>query len=63
MAGQALLSLSHNGIDVTGRIIGAAGPHSVLRSSPGAVEAFRSQVEILDMVGTGELEDIECLVT
>jgi tetrahydromethanopterin S-methyltransferase subunit A len=49
-AGQALLALARNGIDLPGRIIGAAGPYPILESPAQDVDAFRRQVEILDMI-------------
>ncbi|HEX2014733.1 MAG TPA: hypothetical protein VLA68_05860 [Nitrososphaera sp.] len=62
-AGQALLSLSRNGIDKGGRIIGALGPYAILRSPQSSVGTFRRQVIILDMVGTTEVASIARLVT
>jgi tetrahydromethanopterin S-methyltransferase subunit A len=49
-AGQALLALARNCIDLPGRIIGAAGPYPILESPAQDVDAFRRQVEILDMI-------------
>ena len=51
-AGQALLALARNGIDGDGRIIGATGPYPTLESPARDVDAFRKQVEIIDMIGT-----------
>jgi tetrahydromethanopterin S-methyltransferase subunit A len=58
-AGQALLALAKNGTDDEGRIIGALGPYPVLKSPAKAVEAFRRQVEIIDMVGTVDINSLK----
>jgi len=61
-AGHALLSVWRSGVNANGRIIGMSGPYAALRSSPDAVEKFRMQVSILDMVGTTDLAAVEKLV-
>src|SRR5919199_5322355 len=63
-AGQALLALGNNGMDLSGRIICATGPSPILKSSPEQVDTFRSQVEILDMIGIIAVDKIvQVLVT
>jgi tetrahydromethanopterin S-methyltransferase subunit A len=57
-SGQALLSLYKNGVDRTGRIVGALGPYPIIRSLSRDVEAFRKQIEIVDMTGTTAIEKI-----
>jgi tetrahydromethanopterin S-methyltransferase subunit A len=57
-AGQALLALARNGVDRDGRIIGALGPYPTLKSPARDVEAFRRQVEIIDMIGTVDIEKL-----
>jgi tetrahydromethanopterin S-methyltransferase subunit A len=57
-AGQALIALATNGVDTSGKIIGAHGPHPVLKSSACAIEAFRRQVQILDMIGIVNIDVI-----
>lgn len=57
-AGQALLALARNGVDSSGRIIGALGPDPLLKSSPHVVDRFRRQVGILDMIGTVSIDKI-----
>jgi tetrahydromethanopterin S-methyltransferase subunit A len=57
-AGQALLALAGNGVDLSGEIIGAAGPYPTLKSPLHAVDAFRRQVQILDMLGTVNIDKI-----
>jgi tetrahydromethanopterin S-methyltransferase subunit A len=61
-AGQALLSLSRNGIEAGGRIVGAVGPQPVLLSKQKDVEMFRRQVKILDHIGTTDYATIAKLV-
>ena len=61
-AGQALMSLYKNGVDRTGRIVGALGPYPTIRSSSRDVEAFRKQIEIVDIIGTSAIEKITALI-
>ena len=61
-AGQALMSLYKNGVDRTGRIVGALGPYPTIRSSSRDVEAFRKQIEIVDIIGTSDIEKITALI-
>jgi tetrahydromethanopterin S-methyltransferase subunit A len=51
-AGQALLALANNGIDSSGRIIGAKGPHPIVTLTFRDVDIFRRQVEFIDMIGS-----------
>src|SRR5919112_6139573 len=51
-AGQALLAVASNGIDSSGRIIGAVGPNPIVTLPLQDVDIFRHQVEIIDMIGT-----------
>ena len=63
-AGQALLALASNGMDSSGRIIGAVGPNPILTLPLQDVDIFRHQVEITDMVGTVDIGKIaQALVT
>ena len=57
-AGQALLAISLNGIDLCGRIIGAAGPNPIVMSSKRDVEIFRHQVQIVDLIGVVDIARI-----
>lgn len=57
-AGQALLALAKNGTD-NGRIVGALGPYPTLKSPAGDIDAFRRQVEIIDMVGTTDVNSLK----
>lgn len=61
-AGQALLSLARNGIDTSGRIIGATGPNPILTRSAKDVEIFRRQVQIIDLIWTVDIDKIAQLL-
>jgi tetrahydromethanopterin S-methyltransferase subunit A len=63
-AGQALLALASNGMDSSGRIIGAVGPSPIVTLPQQDVDIFRHQVEINDMIGTVDIGKIaQALVT
>jgi tetrahydromethanopterin S-methyltransferase subunit A len=63
-AGQALLALANNGMDSSGRIIGAVGPNPIVTLPQQDVDIFRHQVEINDMIGTVDIGKIaQALVT
>jgi tetrahydromethanopterin S-methyltransferase subunit A len=63
-AGQALLALASNGVDSSGRIIGAVGPNPIVTLTLEDVDIFRHQVEINDMIGTVDIGKIaQALVT
>ncbi len=54
--GQSLGALLENGVDDTGRIIGAEGYEPVLRSLPRSqIDLFRRQVELIDWIGERDL--------
>lgn len=61
-AGQALLSLSKNGIDIKGKIIGATGPYPSLRTNRDEIDMFRKKVVIVDLVGSTDIAKIIELV-
>jgi tetrahydromethanopterin S-methyltransferase subunit A len=61
-AGQALLSLARNGVDTSGRIIGATGPNPILTRSAKDVEIFRRQVQIIDLIWTVDIDKIAMLL-
>ena len=51
-AGKTLLALAENGIDKNGRIVGSPGKRPILRNvSAPEIQAFREQVELIDMIG------------
>ncbi len=59
LCGQTLLSLSENGVDRSGRVIGSIGKRPVLRNiSPAEIASFRKQVRVIDLIGC---ECVECI--
>lgn len=64
LPGQSLLSLARNGLDDRGRIIEARGKRPMIRNvSRQAVEAFRAQVDVVDLIGRGDPMEILVAVT
>jgi len=58
-AGQTLLALADNGVDENGRVIGSSGKRPVLRNvTRSEIETFRAQVQVIDMIGCEDLEEI-----
>lgn len=52
LSGQTLLALSENGVDENGRVVGSKGKRPILRNvSRGEIEAFRKQVQVIDLIG------------
>jgi tetrahydromethanopterin S-methyltransferase subunit A len=50
--GEAILKLNENGLDAQGKIIGASGSMAELTNlPPEAVETFRQQIQLIDMIG------------
>lgn len=63
LSGQTLLALAENGIDGTGRVIGSHGKRPVLRNVTGEeVEAFRRQVQMVDLIGCEDVDRVAGLV-
>lgn len=60
LSGQSLLALSQNGLDLlSGQIIGALGKRPVLKNiSREAVDHFRRNVEVIDLIGCSSVEEI-----
>lgn len=59
LPGQSLIALARHGIDAERRIIGAKGKRPFLRNlTATAIEHFRSNVEVVDLVGVGEVDRI-----
>lgn len=59
LPGQSLVALAHNGVDERMRIIGAQGRRPVVKNLPrNAVEHFRRTVEVVDMVGNEQVEEV-----
>ncbi len=61
--GQSLLALAANGLDQRRRIVGAEGKRPVIRNiSRDAVETFRRQVRVLDLIESQDLAAITAAV-
>lgn len=59
-SGRSLIEVSKNGIDEKGRIIGSPGAVPYIENiSKEAVERFREQVDVIDMVDTVSKKEIE----
>jgi tetrahydromethanopterin S-methyltransferase subunit A len=59
LPGQSLVAMARNGIDGTGRIVGARGKRPVLRNlTHEAVDHFRRTVEIVDLIGTTDVDTV-----
>lgn len=63
LPGQSLLSLMSHGIDDQGRILQANGKRPVLKNiSREHIEAFRRRIEVINLLGVTNLEQIgECI--
>lgn len=63
LPGQSLLALSRAGVDARQRIIGAHGKRPVLRNlEAAAIAHFRRTVEVVDLIGNGDVEKIAAAI-
>ena len=63
-SGQTLLALAENGVDEKLRVIGSPGKRPILRNvTREEIEAFRQQVQVVDMIGCEDAEAIAAKVT
>jgi tetrahydromethanopterin S-methyltransferase subunit A len=63
LSGRTILALAHNGIDLEGRVVGSPGKKPILRNVASMeIEAFRSQVRVIDMIGCERVEEIAACV-
>lgn len=63
MAGQSLISLFTHGINHEKRIVNAKGQRPVLKNLDfGEIEHFRRQTEIIDLIGSEDITEIEAKV-
>ena len=63
LTGRTFLALAKNGVDENGRIIGSCGKRPVLRNvTPFEIEAFRQQVQVVDMIGCEDLDEIRATI-
>ena len=61
--GQSLLALAQNGVDQSGRILGARGRRPVLKNiGKEAVEYFRQTVTVVDLIGQTDMAKIMSMV-
>lgn len=58
-SGDALISLMHHGIDSQGRIINTTAPRPYLTIKPETIEKFRENIQLIDMKGVCNLEEIK----
>ena len=57
--GQTLVALAANGVDDQGRVIGSTGKRPILRNvSAPEIQAFREQVQMVDMIGCEDPDEI-----
>jgi tetrahydromethanopterin S-methyltransferase subunit A len=62
-AGQTLLALAENGIDEQGHVIGSTGKRPLLRNvSTPEIQAFREQVQVVDMIGCENPDEISARI-
>jgi tetrahydromethanopterin S-methyltransferase subunit A len=58
-SGRTLLALAKNGVNAKGRVIGSPGKRPFLRNvSVAEIQAFREQVQVIDMLGCEEPAEI-----
>ncbi|MBR4991132.1 MAG: hypothetical protein IKY96_08215 [Oscillospiraceae bacterium] len=58
-SGQTMLSLFENGVNERMRVIGAKGKRPILaNTTPQTVAAFTNQIEIIDMIGCADADEI-----
>lgn len=63
LPGQSLASLTENGIDEAGRIVGAGGKRPVVKNvTREMVQAFRDQVELVSLLGETDIARISAVV-
>ena len=60
LPGNTILALHKNGIDEQGRIIGSQGAIPFIQNlPPEAIRRFQEQVELIDIIGLEDLEEIQ----
>lgn len=59
LAGKTLLALAENGVDENRRVVGSPGKRPILHNvSLPAIQAFRAQVQVIDMMGCASSDEI-----
>jgi tetrahydromethanopterin S-methyltransferase subunit A len=62
-SGRTLIGLAENGVDAQGRVIGSPGKRPILRNvSLDEINAFRQQVQVIDLIGCENLDDISARI-
>ncbi len=62
LPGQALISLYNYGTRENGYIVGARGSNPKLKSSKEVISSFRSNIEIVDLIGSRDILQLELLI-
>jgi tetrahydromethanopterin S-methyltransferase subunit A len=62
LPGQALISLHNYGIREDGLIVGARGSNPTLKSAKEAISYFRTNIEIVDLIGSRDIRQIKLLI-
>lgn len=63
LPGQSLLALARDGVNTNRRIINAKGKRPVLRNlEPAAIDHFRRTVEVVDLIGVSDIQQISIVV-
>jgi tetrahydromethanopterin S-methyltransferase subunit A len=62
LPGQALISLHNYGIREDGLIVGARGSNPTLRSTKEAISCFRTNIEIVDLIGSRDIRQLKLLI-
>lgn len=57
-AGQSLLQLHKNGIDINNRIIGSKSPDPVLTVTKSEIEYFQREVNLINLIGEINIKKI-----
>ena len=59
LPGQSLVALARDGLNASRRILNAKGKRPVLRNlEPAAVDHFRRTIEVIDLIGVSDVEQI-----
>jgi len=63
LTGKTLLAVGENGVDENGRVIGSPGKRPILRNVTAAeIQAFREQVQMVDMIGCENPDEISARI-
>lgn len=62
LPGQALISLYNYGTREDGYIVGARGSNPKLKSTKEVISSFRTNIEIVDLIGSRDILQLELLI-